>query len=243
MDTYSTQLVLERSRGGMANTINNMTRAGMLEEKMAKATMPDEEMSNPKVPNENPTIEDHLTTLPKLGLAIDNTLTEWETYLEEISSQPSYGMISFNDTADTSSKIEALQYLLSGLPLRYAALIKSCSDPNLELVGLPDRCVSLLKELLSMKSEVDMGKEYALLVKNKRFVDRVTLLEKGIKDEELFRKQELNRLKGLHMSLMYVRDDGGDVPQKDFVALLDAMEALGVSIMGFGIQGEGENGG
>lgn len=202
--------------------------------------------ANDQIIDDNPCDEtkmefdNYLTLLPKFGSAIDDCLAAWETYLIEIENQPTYETIISASSLDTAAKVEALEHLLSTIPLRHANLMKFCSDSNLEHIELPEKCDVLLEELLSMKKQMDFDSWFSFLSKNKRFVDRVVDMEQGIKEEEMFRKQQLNRLKALHIGLMSVHGDG-ELMQKDVEHLVDAMEALGVSIVGVGIlDGTGE---
>lgn len=183
--------------------------------------------------------ETYHSLLPKLGSAIDNCLAAWETYFEEIGRQPAYETIVSSDSIDTTTKAHALGHLLLILPLRHAALVKSCTDPDIELVELPEQCDVLLQELLAMDKEMDFDALFGFLAKNKKFVARAVKLENGIRQEEMFRKQQLSRLKGLHLSLTYVREDGA-LAQQEVEALVDAMEALGVSLVGVGLFSEAE---
>jgi hypothetical protein len=175
--------------------------------------------------------EDYIALMTKLGVAIDAAIAHWETYLAEYEDHPSYENIIPLDKPDSSTKAKALQYLLQTLPDRYAALVRSYTDLDLEQVQLPDVCGNLLDELQSENHDVDLTAWFKTPLVGKKSFDRIQSVEKEIKDMEAARKQELHRLKANHLMMMEVLSDG-ELGMEDVERLLDAMEAMGVLIGG-----------
>ena len=176
----------------------------------------------------------YFSLLPTLGTAIDASLSEWESYLKRLDANISYELISSNDTKDPATKVRSLEYLLGTLPSRHAQLVRSYNDPDLEAVELSELCSNLLEELQSPKSEVELGAWFSRVLWSKRFVSGVMQLEKDIKDREQGRLQELRRLGGIHFSLMIVHEDR-ELGWPEVEALLEVMEAVGVSLTDCGI--------
>lgn len=176
---------------------------------------------------------DHVTLLPKLGAAIDTALASWEAYLETLTEQPTFETIIADDTKDLSTKIQAIQHLLETLPSRHSALVNSYADDKLDVMELSDHCIVLLEELQKPRSERDLDGWFDKVLSSKRLATSIKELEKELQAEEQWRAQVLRRLKGQHMALMMVRADG-ELGRREVEALLDAMEALGVSLIGSG---------
>jgi hypothetical protein len=161
------------------------------------------------------------------------SLASWEAYLKDLEGHPGYSTIISDNPKEAATKAKALQYLLSTLPTRHAELVRSCSDPEVETVKLADMCGNLLDELQSPSHEIDLNAWFNMVSTGKRFIDRVLSIEKDIEEEEQRRLQELSRLKAVHMSLMQVCGDG-ELGMKDVEVLMDAMEAVGVLLVGSG---------
>ena len=151
-----------------------------------------------------------------------------------MSSQP-YESIIANGTKDTASKLKALQHLLDTLPTRHTALALSYNDPDMNFVDLSDECANLLEELQNPSSDVDLGDWFNKVVSSKRFINSVAALEKDMREEEQGRMQELRSLKAIQVSLMAVRDDG-ELGKSEVMALLEAMEKVGVELSGYGLE-------
>lgn len=169
--------------------------------------------------------------MPGLGDAIDTALAHWETYFGDVEAQPSYSTVIEQDPKSPETKAKALQYILFTLPERHTMLVRSCSAAELEAVQLPDVCGNLLDELQSPSHEIDLDSWFNSVTSTKKFVDRVIALEKDIREEELRRKQDLSRLKAVHIALTQVGRDG-ELGSKDVEVLVNAMEAIGVSLIG-----------
>ena len=182
-------------------------------------------------------INDITTLLPKLGIAIDTTLAAWEAYLDTLSKQPTYESIISQESKEVSTKVKALLHLLEDLPLRHAALVQSYCDNKLSFIELSDQCADLLQELQKPESEVDLEEWFSKALTGKKFVKEVATLENEIRDEEQGRLQELRRLHAIQTALMGVLADG-ELGVKEIEALLEAMEAIGVSLAGSGAVNE-----
>lgn len=177
-------------------------------------------------------VDNHLTLLPKLGSAIDATLQSWNAYIAAVSQWPTYENIITGDIKDKATKSQALKHLLETLPTRHTALVHSYNDPELGFVELSEVCARLVEELQSPDSEVDLDKDFNKLA-GTSFIKTVVSLERKIADEEQWRSQELNRLKASHTCLMTVREDG-ELEKGEVRALVDAMEAVGIPLIGLG---------
>lgn len=173
----------------------------------------------------------YMTLMPGLGNAIDTALAHWETYLGDLEHQPGYSTIIEQDPKSPESKAKALQYVLFTLPERHTMLVRSCSAAELEAVQLPDVCGNLLDELQSTSHEIDLLSWFNSVTSTKKFVDRVVALEKDIREEEMRRRQDLSRLKAVHIAFTQVGRDG-ELGLKDVEVLVNAMEAIGVSLVG-----------
>lgn len=178
--------------------------------------------------------DDHLTLLPKLGTAIDAALQSWNSHTATAAQYPTYESIISGDIKDISTKVQALKHVLETLPSRHAALVQSYNDPELDFIELSDLCGNLLEELQSPEPDVELGEDFNKIFMSKRFIKSVVALEKEIRDEELWRSQELNRLKASQACLTKVREDG-ELDKRQVRALVDAMEEIGIPLIGFGL--------
>ncbi len=175
--------------------------------------------------------ETYLTLLPKLGIAIDNSLTAWEAYIAEVRQQEDFTTIISSESDDSATKAKALQHILFTLPLRHEALVKSWGDPKLRSVELSETCDRLLAQLMKYPDGTELNACYDEVIASKRFIDRVVAVEEETRECEDRRSQVLRSLKAVHINLMEVRGDG-ELGAGDIVALVDAMEAVGVSLVG-----------
>ncbi|KAK3725414.1 hypothetical protein LTR37_000384 [Vermiconidia calcicola] len=161
--------------------------------------------------------DNYFSLLPTLGTAIDASLSEWESYLKRLDANISYELISSNDTKAPATK-----------------LVRSYNNPELEAIRLSELCSNLLDELQSPETEVELGAWFSRVLWSKRFLSGVMQLEKDIKDREQGRLQEPRKLKASQSMLTTVREDC-ELGWPEVEALLEAMEAVGVSLTDCGI--------
>ena len=183
---------------------------------------------------------DHLALLLKLGSAIDDALSTWEAYLEILKEQTAYEAIVSEGDKSTATKVKALQHILDTLPARQTALVKSHNDPNIILLELPEICANLLDELQRLEIEVELDGCFNTILTSQRLFKKVADLEKDLRNEEDCHAQDLRRLKANHILLTGIGQDG-ELEQEHVVALVEAMEAVGVPLFGCGIPEEIED--
>ena len=183
------------------------------------------------------TADNYYTLLPRLGYAIDAALEAWTSHTGTVVEQPTYESITSSNTKDISVKVQALTHVLETLPARHAALVRSYNDPELDLIELPEVCANLVEELQSPQQELELDQDFNKILASKRFAKSIATLEKELGDEEQWRSQELRRLKASHLCLMSVREDR-ELKQSDVAVLMDAMEEIGVPLIGFGADGK-----
>ena len=172
---------------------------------------------------------DHANVISKLGVAIEISLTEWETYLATLADQATYEAIISGEIHDTATKREALRHLLEVLPCRHAALVIAYGDPKVNFIELDRPCGDLLSELQGPKSDVDLGSWFNRVLPGKKLIKTISQYEIDIRSAEQGRLQELNRLKAQQFALTMVSKDG-ELGANEVGKLLDAMEEIGISL-------------
>ncbi|KAK5164473.1 uncharacterized protein LTR77_009679 [Saxophila tyrrhenica] len=180
----------------------------------------------------------HHPLLRALGLAIDTSLTDWESYTHHLRTLPSLDAVTVLDPGTPATTAKVLEYVLHTLPQRHGILVKAYGDPGLDLVVLPVDCERLLDHL---QDSDEGGEWFKGFVKSKRFIGKVLRMEDEVASAEKARLQSLRRLKADWIVLK--EQEMGRLDARKVEALVEAMEVVGVELVGVeGFEAFGEEG-
>lgn len=163
--------------------------------------------------------------LPKLRNIVLHECEAWSRHMK-ISRATQYSDIitqANGDPKNAAAKGRALIYLLETLPARYAALAKTNQAEQIELSETND---NLLNQLKTSPCDVKLSKAHEYLLSDPDTARQVKMQEVELGELEMLRMEVLSKMKRFFVT----RGFENFQKSEDVVAVIEAMEAVGISV-------------